>query len=248
MKSTSGGDGSYTLTVSFEVGSDPDLNTVNVNNRVNQALAQLPPEVQRNGVTAKKQSSAMLQVVAIYLAQGQPRRAVPVELRHHQHARHAEARAGRRRGEPVRRPRLLDAHLAQPRPHGEPRHHDRGRGQRGPVAERAGRRRPRRRRAADGRRRAAAQHHDARAASPRRGIREHRGPRHVRRRAGARQGHRPVELGSKTSDSQARYNGRPAAGIAIYQLPGANALATAEAVRRSSRRWSPASPRMSPTT
>ena len=30
MKSTSGGDGSYALTVSFEVGSDPDLNTVNV--------------------------------------------------------------------------------------------------------------------------------------------------------------------------------------------------------------------------
>ena len=40
MKSVSGGDGSYSLTVSFEVGSDPDLNTVNVNNRVNQALAQ----------------------------------------------------------------------------------------------------------------------------------------------------------------------------------------------------------------
>ena len=47
MKSTSGGDGSYSLTVSFEVGSDPDLNTVNVTNRVNQALALLPPEVQR---------------------------------------------------------------------------------------------------------------------------------------------------------------------------------------------------------
>src|SRR5262249_36462855 len=36
MKSTSGGDGSYSLTVSFAVGSDPDLNTVNVTNRVNQ--------------------------------------------------------------------------------------------------------------------------------------------------------------------------------------------------------------------
>ena len=36
MKSTSGGDGSYSLSVSFEVGSDPDLNTVNVTNRVNQ--------------------------------------------------------------------------------------------------------------------------------------------------------------------------------------------------------------------
>src|SRR5258707_5428455 len=70
MKSTSGGDGSYALSVSFEVGSDPDLNTVNVTNRVNQALALLPPEVQRNGVTARKQSSALLQVVAVYSPKG----------------------------------------------------------------------------------------------------------------------------------------------------------------------------------
>ena len=70
MKSTSGGDGSYQLTVSFEVGSDPDLNTVNVNNRVNQAIALLPPEVQRLGVTTKKQSSALLQVVAVYSPNG----------------------------------------------------------------------------------------------------------------------------------------------------------------------------------
>ena len=70
MKSTSGGDGSYALTVSFEVGSNPDLNTVNVTNRVNQALALLPPEVQRLGVTTKKQSSALLQVVAVYSPNG----------------------------------------------------------------------------------------------------------------------------------------------------------------------------------
>src|SRR5437899_2151062 len=70
MKSISGGDGSYSLSVSFEVGSDPDLNTVNVTNRVNQALALLPPEVQRNGVTTKKQSSALLQVVSIYSPKG----------------------------------------------------------------------------------------------------------------------------------------------------------------------------------
>ena len=70
MKSTSGGDGSYALTVSFEVGSNPDLNTVNVTNRVNQVLALLPPEVQRLGVTTKKQSSALLQVVAVFSPKG----------------------------------------------------------------------------------------------------------------------------------------------------------------------------------
>ena len=49
MKSVSGDDGSYTLTASFELGTDPDINTVNVNNRVQIALSQLPPEVQRPG-------------------------------------------------------------------------------------------------------------------------------------------------------------------------------------------------------
>ena len=47
MKSTSGNDGSYNLTVSFLLGSDPDIDTVNVNNRVHTALAKLPSEVQQ---------------------------------------------------------------------------------------------------------------------------------------------------------------------------------------------------------
>ena len=40
MKSTSGNDGSYTLTVTFAVGTDPDLNTVKVQNRVSLAEPQ----------------------------------------------------------------------------------------------------------------------------------------------------------------------------------------------------------------
>src|ERR1700751_5750228 len=43
MKSTSGNDGSYNLTVSFDLGSNVDIDTVNVNNRVQTALSQLPP-------------------------------------------------------------------------------------------------------------------------------------------------------------------------------------------------------------
>ena len=66
MKSTSGDDGSYALTASFELGTDPDINTVNVNNRVQVALANLPPDVQRQGVTVKKKSSALLGVIALY--------------------------------------------------------------------------------------------------------------------------------------------------------------------------------------
>jgi len=66
MKSTSGDDGSYTLTASFELGTNPDINTVNVNNRVQVALSSLPPDVQRQGVTVKKKSSALLGVIAVY--------------------------------------------------------------------------------------------------------------------------------------------------------------------------------------
>src|SRR6266478_5332463 len=66
MKSVSGNDGSYTLTCSFELGTNPDINTVNVNNRVQIALSGLPQDVQRQGVTVKKKSSALLGVVAVY--------------------------------------------------------------------------------------------------------------------------------------------------------------------------------------
>ena len=66
MQSTSGSDGTYSLAVSFEVGSDPDMNTVNVSNRVNQVVAALPAEVQALGVTVRKRSTSMLQVISVY--------------------------------------------------------------------------------------------------------------------------------------------------------------------------------------
>jgi hydrophobic/amphiphilic exporter-1 (mainly G- bacteria), HAE1 family len=66
MKSTSANDGSYSLTVSFELGTDPDINTNAVNNRVQTALAQLPQEVQLEGLTVQKKSSAVLQFLSLY--------------------------------------------------------------------------------------------------------------------------------------------------------------------------------------
>src|SRR5262245_12346545 len=66
MKSTSGNDGSYTLNVTFAVGTDPDLNNVKVQNRVGLAEAQLPQEVRQQGVNVQKKSSALLQVVSMF--------------------------------------------------------------------------------------------------------------------------------------------------------------------------------------
>ncbi|MBB3975214.1 hydrophobe/amphiphile efflux-1 (HAE1) family protein [Rhizobium azooxidifex] len=70
MKSTSGADGSYNLTVTFAVGTDPDIATVNVQNRVSLAQAGLPSEVQQSGVSVRKKSSALMQVITIYGEEG----------------------------------------------------------------------------------------------------------------------------------------------------------------------------------
>ncbi len=63
MKSTSANDGSYNLTISFALGTNPDINTVNVNNRVQTALPQLPQEIQRQGMTVRKRSNSILQFI-----------------------------------------------------------------------------------------------------------------------------------------------------------------------------------------
>lgn len=55
--SSSSYDGSYSLTMYFKVGSDKNINLMNVNNRIQQVLTQLPEDVQRTGVTAISRSS-----------------------------------------------------------------------------------------------------------------------------------------------------------------------------------------------
>lgn len=65
MNSTSSSTGTMALSVTFAVGTDPDQATINVNNRVQAALPQLPEDVRRRGVTVTKKSSNMLQVIAL---------------------------------------------------------------------------------------------------------------------------------------------------------------------------------------
>src|SRR6202790_4591299 len=64
-QSASGSDGSYTLNVTFALGTDPDINTVNVQNRAQLATPLLPQEVQRQGLLIRKKSPALLQVITI---------------------------------------------------------------------------------------------------------------------------------------------------------------------------------------
>jgi hydrophobic/amphiphilic exporter-1 (mainly G- bacteria), HAE1 family len=70
MQSTSARDGSYTLRVTFELGTDVDMATVLVQNRVNWAMASLPQDVQRQGVVTKKASTSFVTVLCLYSPDG----------------------------------------------------------------------------------------------------------------------------------------------------------------------------------
>ncbi|HVU40037.1 MAG TPA: efflux RND transporter permease subunit, partial [Xanthobacteraceae bacterium] len=65
MQSTSASDGTYTLTVTFAIGTDPDKAEILVQNQVAAALSSLPPSVQAQGVTTTKKSSSILEFIAL---------------------------------------------------------------------------------------------------------------------------------------------------------------------------------------
>ena len=65
MQSTCTSDGRYTLTITFNVGTDLNFAQVLVQNRVSAALAQLPQAVQQQGVVTKKKSTAILQIITL---------------------------------------------------------------------------------------------------------------------------------------------------------------------------------------
>ena len=65
MQSTCTSDGRYTLTVTFDVGTDLDFAQVLVQNRVSAAMSQLPGPVQQQGVVTQKKSTAILQIITL---------------------------------------------------------------------------------------------------------------------------------------------------------------------------------------
>ena len=118
MKSNSLNDGTYSLTVSFELGTNPDIDTVNVNNRVQTALVAVATGGSAPGPCG---AQAIVGDPAIPAALQRDRcagSAVHHQLRDDQRARRIVPHAGRRTGEPVRQAQLLDAHLVR---HAAPR-------------------------------------------------------------------------------------------------------------------------------
>src|SRR5271156_3683401 len=65
MQSTSADDGTYTLVVTFAIGTDPDKAQILVQNQVAAAISSLPQEVQIQGVTTSKKSTSILEFVTL---------------------------------------------------------------------------------------------------------------------------------------------------------------------------------------
>ena len=114
MSSTSGSDGSYSLTITFDVGTDLNTSLALVQNLVNSALAQLPGGVQEQGVTIRKVSPNILLVVSLYSEDDRFDEAFLSNYAVDQSAVPAGPSAGCRPGAGLRRRTLQHAGLAGP--------------------------------------------------------------------------------------------------------------------------------------
>ncbi|ENQ6680958.1 multidrug efflux RND transporter permease subunit [Campylobacter upsaliensis] len=70
LESTSSASGQMRLTAYFDIGTDPNQATVDVNNRISSATAKLPEAVKKLGVTVRKSNSSILEAVAMYSTDG----------------------------------------------------------------------------------------------------------------------------------------------------------------------------------
>ncbi|HKK33379.1 MAG TPA: efflux RND transporter permease subunit, partial [Desulfomicrobiaceae bacterium] len=66
MSSSSTNNGAYSLTITFETGTDPDMAQVNVTNRVQEAQSKLPKEVTEQGISVRQRSSSLMGLVTFY--------------------------------------------------------------------------------------------------------------------------------------------------------------------------------------
>jgi multidrug efflux pump subunit AcrB len=113
MQSTSASDGSYTLTVTFKIGTDLDFAQVLVQNRVATALASLPPGVQAQGVTVQK-TDVNPDVRGAHIAGSPLQRSLSGQLCNDQHQGRARPLARRRQREHFRCRSIFDAGVARP--------------------------------------------------------------------------------------------------------------------------------------
>ena len=186
MQSMSTSDGTYTLVVTFAVGTDLNFAQILVQNRVQAALSSLPDAVQKQGVTVQKQSTAILMFVTLSSPDNTFDSLLSRKLRHDPPEGRAGAAARRRQRAGVRRRPVFDAHLARSGQAAGARPDRAGRDAGAAAAEPAGRRRPDRRAAGAGRYAVPVHGDGRRPACRRRAVRERDRQDRQRRRDHAR--------------------------------------------------------------
>ena len=65
MESSSSNSGGFSVTVTFDIATDPDLAAVDIQNRIKEAEARLPAEVVQNGISVEKQASSKLLTITL---------------------------------------------------------------------------------------------------------------------------------------------------------------------------------------
>ena len=213
-------------------------------NRVAIAEAKLPEEVKRQGVTTKKKSPSILLCVNLISPDDEPRTTSSTSATSPRiQVKDALARIEGVGDVSFLGPRDYSMRVwLDPEKLAVARHDRRRRGQRAPRAERAGRRRPPRP-AADARTGSDFQLHRQHPRPPARAesssttssSRPATAGRLARRRASRRRRADGVELGAKNYDVNSYLDGKPSVTLAVFQLPGSNALATADG--HPGRRW-----------
>ena len=227
--------GSGTITLSFEPGTNADLAQVDVQNRLARATPRLPAAVTQQGVRVDKARTQLPAVHHPLVEQPGLRPDRAGRLRGAQRAARDPARARRRPGAAVRH-RARDAHLDRP---GQAawatacRAADVVAAIRG--AERAGRlghhRRPAQRRRPGASSATVVVRGQLTSAER---VRQHRAARQRRRLHGAAGAtSRASSSARRATRTSARLNGKPSTGIGVQLSPSGNALATAEAIRTS---------------
>ncbi|WBI23585.1 Multidrug resistance protein MexB [Pseudomonas aeruginosa] len=231
ISSESNSDGSMTITVTFEQGTDPDIAQVQVQNKLQLATPLLPQEVQRQGIRVTKAVKNFLMVVGVVSTDG----SMTKEDLSNYIVSNIQDPLSRTKGVGDFQvfgsqysmriwldPAKLNSYQLTPR----------RREQRDPGAERADFLRPARR-LAGGQGPAAQRHHHRQDPPADRGaIREHPAQGQSRRFPGAPEGRRRCRPGRPGLQHQRAVQRQPASGIAIKLATGANALDTAKAIRQ----------------
>ena len=135
MSSHMGNDGSYSLSVTFDVSVDLNTALVMVQNRVTLAMPLLPTPVQNQGITIRKRTPDILCMVNFFLAGRPLRRHLPEQFRPHQCQGRASARGGRIGHQHHGRARLQRPRLAGSAKIGFAQHDGHRCGQRDPQPE-----------------------------------------------------------------------------------------------------------------